>query len=447
LESLLKSLVLLIALLGTACVSGGSLPRPEQEPALRRLIIMVDGVPHGVMDSLWQAGRFRSFGSPSRMISSFPSLTGVAFREIWGEAPTRGYEDRYFDRGQNRVAGGLLDHVFRAEDHAGFHRRVDLKLNNVAAGLAYLVPMTMARQELNGLRRKVAARMVWDSVIVAYFVSTDALAHRTPEDLPKLLLEIEDFVNDVRAVSRPDLEVVLFSDHGNDMLESTRVPIETALEGAGLVMRNRIQGARDVVLPTFGLVGSAAAYVAPGHAANLADVLRTVPGIDLVAFRDSTGRVFAWSATGRAVIESDSAMRWFRYTAVEGDPLQLLPVTERLRATGEIDATGAASDSAWLRETASSPFVDPLRRLTRGLSGVSNPADVIVSLAPGHHFGDARADLFYGVRGTHGSLRTSSSLAFVMTTTVTVPNPIRSDDLQRFVTLPAAEKSPPGRNR
>jgi len=438
----LKNLIVLITLLSAGCASGTSLPRPEQEPALRRLIIMLDGVPHSVMDSLWRAGRFRSFSPPSRMISSFPSLTGVAFREIWQEPPTRGYEDRYYDRGQNRVAGGLLDHIFRAEDHAGFHRRVDLKLNNVAAGLAYLVPMTMARQELSGLRRKVSQRMLWDSVIVAYFVSTDALAHRAPEDLPELLHEIEDFVNDVRAVSHADLEVALFSDHGNDMLESRRVPIETALEKAGFQARTRIEGARDVVLPQFGLVGSAAAYVSPGHQANVAAVLRTVPGIDLVAFRDSEGRVHAWSANGRAVIESDSAMQWFRYTAVEGDPLELRPVVERLRVTGELDGVGAAADSAWLRETASSSFVDPLRRLVRGLTAVRNPADVIISLAPGHHFGDARADLFYGVRGTHGSLRASSSLAFVMTTAAPVPDPIRSEDLQRFVKLPAPEDSP-----
>jgi hypothetical protein len=426
-------------MLALGCASGGNLSRPEREPALSRLIIMLDGVPHGVMDSLWNAGRFRAFREPSRMISSFPSLTGVAFGGIWREAPANGYEDRYFDRGQNRMAGGLLDHIFRAEEHAGFHRRVDLKLNNVASGLAYLVPMTMARQELNGLRKKIRERMAWDTVIVAYFVSTDAVAHRTPEDLPGLLLEIEDLVNDVRAVSRPDLEVVLFSDHGNDMLESERVPMESALEDAGFEPATKIEEPSDVVLPRFGLVGSAAAYVYPGREAALASALRTVRGIDLVAFRDSAGRVHAWNAKGRAVIEADLVFQKYRYSAVDGDPLELLPVRERLRAAGELDETGAAADSAWLRETVNEPFVDPLRRLVLGLRAVRNPADVIVSLAPGYHFGDARADLIYGVRGTHGSLRTSSSLAFVMSNHGAIPDPIRSDDLQRFVTLPSLQ--------
>jgi hypothetical protein len=397
---------------------------------------MLDGVPWGVMDSLWTAGHFRAFHAPSRMISPFPSITGVAFRDIWREPVTNGYEDRYFDRGRNRLAGGLLDHIFNAEEHAGFERNVDLKPNGVAAGLAYLVPMTMARQELNALRRKVRDRMTWDSVIVAYFVSTDALAHRAPEDLPQLLLEIEKLVDDVRAVSRPDLDVALFSDHGNDMLPSRRVPLESALDDAGFDVVKEIEHERDVVFPRFGLVGSAFAYTAEGREAALAAALRTVPGIDLVAFSDSAGRIHAWSAKGRAVIETDSAARWFRYTPVEGDPLELLPVLERLRASGEADATGAAPDSAWLRETAGAGFVDPLRRIALAPHAVRNPADVLISLAPGYHFGDERADLFVDVKGTHGSLRTTSSLAFVMGTNVTVPDPVRSDDMQRYVVLP-----------
>ena len=425
----------LLALTLTACTTT-AFPRLAEPPALHRLVIMLDGVPHQVMDSLWQAGRFRAFHPPSRMISPFPSLTGVAFRDIWRTPVTNGYEDRYFDRGRNQVAGGFLDHVFNAEEHAGFQRMVDLKPGSFSAGLAYLVPRTMARHELNGLRRKLRERMAWDTLIVAYFVSTDAIAHRAPDELPGFLLEIERLVADVRDVIGPQLEVVLFSDHGNDMLPSRRVALESELGDSGFEVSDEIDDAHDVVLPRFGLVGSAFAYTAPGRQAPLAAVLRDVQGIDLVAFADSSGRAHVWTADGRAVIESGAGHDWFRYTPTEGDPLQLEPVLARLRARGEADATGAAPDSMWLRETVDTDFVDPLRRIVLGLSAVRNPADVLISLAPGYHFGDQNADLFVDVRGTHGSLRTTSSLAFVMGTHVDVPDPIRSTDLQRFVSLP-----------
>jgi len=411
-------------------------PRPADPPALRRLVIMLDGVPHHVMDSLWQAGRFQTFNAPARMISPFPSLTGVAFREIWRTPVTNGYEDRYFDRDRNQVAGGFLDHVFNAAEHAGFQRMVDLKPGSFSAGLAYLVPMTMARHELNGLRRKLRERMVWDTLIVAYFVSTDAIAHRAPDELPGFLLEIERLVTDVRAVTRPDLDVVLFSDHGNDMLPSRRVALESELGDSGFRVNDEIEDVRDVVLPRFGLVGSAFAYTSPGREASLADVLRYVKGVDLVAFADSSGRAHVWTAGGRAVIEAGAGHDWFRYTPVEGDPLRLEAVLARLRDSGEVDETDAAPDSVWLRETMDTDFVDPLRRIVLGLHAVRNPADVLISLAPGYHFGNENADLFVDSRGTHGSLRTTSSLAFVMGTQVEVPDPIRSDDLQRFVSLP-----------
>jgi hypothetical protein len=411
-------------------------PRPAEAPALRRLVIMLDGVPHQVMDSLWQAGRFHAFAEPSRMISPFPSLTGVAFRDIWRTPVTNGYEDRYFDRDRNQVAGGFLDHVFNPDEHAGFQRLVDLKPGSFSAGLAYLVPKTMARHELNGLRRKLRERMMWDTLIVAYFVSTDAIAHRAPAELPGFLLEIEQLVTDVRAVIGPQLDIVLFSDHGNDMLPSRRVALESELGDSGFHVSDEIDDPGDVVLPRFGLVGSAFAYTSPGRQAPLATVLRAVKGVDLVAFADSSGRAHVWTAGGRAVIESGPQHQWFRYLALEGDPLGLQPVVARLRASGEADATGAAPDSVWLRETVNTEFVDPLRRIVLGLSAVRNPADVIISLAPGYHFGNENADLFVDVRGTHGSLRTTSSLAFVMGTHVRVPDPIRSTALQRFVSLP-----------
>ena len=108
------------------------------------------------------------------------------------------------------------------------------------------------------------------------------------------------------------------------------------------------------------------------------------------------------------------------------------PQTDLL--TGIADATGAAPDSAWLEASERTPYLDALRRITIGMrTSVANPASVVVSFAPGYHFGDMAADRLVTVTGTHGSLRTSSSLAYFMSTAVAAPDLLRSDRLLPYL--------------
>jgi len=154
-------------------------------------------------------------------------------------------------------------------------------------------------------------------------------------------------------------------------------------------------------------------------------------------------------AGGSAVIDFDESRNTYRYRMINGDPLLLEPVLRQMRATGVADSTGSAPDEAWLRATLDGPFIDPLRRITFGMRAVRNPANLMVSLAPGYHFGDERADMMVSMAGTHGSLRTSSSLAFAMSNKVRIPDPVRTDALDEYVNLPrrrepADSSGPPG---
>lgn len=401
---------------------------------MRSLIMMTDGVPFGVMDSLYKAGHFAAFHQPSRLISPFPSLTGVAFRDIWQEDLSQGYEDKYYDSKDNRVAGGILDHIFKPAEHAGFHRHVEVEASALMTSLAYLTPIPMAQLELKAVRKSILKRAAYDTTVVAYIVTTDAVAHRaTREDLVAYLINIEGMLNELRAAN-PDLRISLFSDHGNDFVLTHRVPLETAVRAAGFREAKNVGGPDDVVLPRFGLVGSAFLYSSPHAEARLAQALRRVDGVDLVLFEDQLNRIHVWNATGRAVIESDSARTWYRYTAEEGDPLQLGPALAAMQLSGVADKTGAAPDSAWLEASTKTLYIDGLRRITIGMqASVRNQASVVVSFAPGYHFGDATADRLVKVTGTHGSLRTSSSLAYFMTTGGAAPPLIRSDRVLPYI--------------
>jgi hypothetical protein len=385
----------LAALTLVACTTPQPI-RPSPDPVtLESLVVMLDGVPWAFMDSLWQAGHFAGFNRPSRMISTFPSITAVAFRDIWHEPPTPGYEDRYYDRERSRLAGGLLDHVFGSEDAIMFHR------------------------------------LSTDTTVVAYIVATDALAHMSPrEELVDYILEIETMLNEVRAAAGPGLEITMFSDHGNDRVPTERVDLEVALALAGFTVSSRVDDSGDVAIPLFGLVGSAFLYTTPESSVAVARAAAAVDGVDFVTWRDSVDGVHVLGGNGHAVIGVDGAA--YRYRPVE-------PVLDRLRRDGLVDSLGFAPDSAWLAGTLDSPYIDPLRRIVNGLQDVENPADVIVSFSSGHHFGVAAADHLVGMRGTHGSLRTRPSLAFAMSSHRQIPDPVRTGALADWVELPLAD--------
>jgi hypothetical protein len=402
--------------------------QPQPPMMMQNLIVMTDGVPFAVMDSLHDAGHYAAFRTPSRLVSPFPSLTGVAFRDIWQEDLSPGYEDKYYDASENRISGGLLDHIFKPAEHLGFHRRVEVEASALTTGLAYVTPVPMSQLELKAVRRRVADRAQYDTTVVAYIVTTDAIAHRAErEDLVAYLLRIEEWLKALKATN-PQLRITMFSDHGNDFVTTERVPLEDAVRAAGFHETDHIKGPDDVVLPKFGLVGSAFLYASPHAEARLAETLRHVEGVELVLFEDALNRIHVWDATGEAIVESDGTGSAYRYTAVRGDPLRLLPALRRMQRDGTADASGLASDSAWLAASRDTPWIDALRRITVGMrSSVGNPASVVVSFAPGYHFGDATAGRLVTVRGTHGSLRTTSSLAYFMSTTTDAPALLRSD--------------------
>jgi hypothetical protein len=262
------------------------------------------------------------------------------------------------------------------------------------------------------------------------------------EDLVAYLLDIEIMLEEVRTAAGPDLEITLFSDHGNDRVPTERVDLEKALASAGYKLARTVDDPNDVASPRFGLVGSAFLYTVPTSRERLARTVAAVEGVDFVTWRDSTDVVHVVGSEGHARIEGDDAA--YRYRPVVGDPLGLVPVVERLDRSGHTDARGFAPDTAWLNATLDTQYVDALRRITHGLHAVRNPADVIASLAPGYHFGDIVGDHIVGMQGTHGSLRTSSSLAFVMSSHTTVPDPVRTDALAKWIELPREDGTPVG---
>lgn len=427
-----------LVLAAAVAVASAAFAPPRQtadaEP-LSTLVLMVDGVGYQVVDSLHRAGHFAAFRTPSRVISPFPSLTGVAFPTMWGEAPPPGYEDRYFDPAANRVRGGLFEHLFQPGEHAGFRRHVDVEASGPVATVGYLFPDALLAAEMGDLEEEIERHAATDSTVVAYVVSTDALAHRAGRPaVVAAVLGIERMIGRLRARHGSGLRVILFSDHGNNFTTSRRVALEDSLRAARFRLEESVHDSTDVVLPSFGLVGSSFLYSSPEAEPHLAGALVDVPGVDFVAFEDERRRVHVWDADSRAIVERRARDGWYRYSRVTGDPLRLGAAVDRLRTAGVMDADGFAPDSAWLHATIDGPYIDALRRVVRGMRDVvRHPASVVVSFLPGYYFGDPGADLLVDVAGTHGSLRTASSVAFFMSTHGDAPAVIRSDALHAYL--------------
>src|SRR5215467_9347584 len=113
-------------------------------PGVRHLIICIDGVGFSTMSKMRAQGRFKIFNPPSRMISTFPSLTNAALSKILepaGARMTGGYEDNFFDTEANRMRGGILDR-FRSQRfiHGTFRELFDYHPSAFKSGLGYLAP-------------------------------------------------------------------------------------------------------------------------------------------------------------------------------------------------------------------------------------------------------------------------------------------------------------------
>jgi len=420
----------ILALLLATMLAPVALARPT-----RHLVICVDGVGHETFAKMRAEGRFALFREPSRMIASFPSLTDVSMTEILqpaGAGPSNGYEDRYFDRGSNRIRGGLFDR-FRQKKfvESGFRRLFDDQPSAVASGLASAAPPASAYvetlSEIVQVRRKFLATD--DSVCFVYVGGTDTLAHLGGERmLRSALARLDAAVAKIVEESPAAVEVTIFSDHGNAFGEYRRVSPDSALRRAGFRVAKSLRGPRDVVAPRFGLVAAAMIFTSEENEAEVASVCAGVRGVEFASY-ETDGVATVVSRDGRARIERRGDD--FRYVPETGDPLGLARFGPEFR-----------SDAEWFEATRDGAYPDAVRRVYEGTMGdrVRNRASVIVSLADGYYAGSRTLDLFAFMRAAHGNLGRGESLGFVASTARDLAPYVRAADVWASIGNPTPGK-------
>ncbi len=441
----LEQLWLPLYLLGSCLIMpaysliSGERPRVAEVP--RRLVVVLDGVPYQTIVDLRAEGAFRSFHKPARMVATFPSLTNPSMIEILGAENSPGYEDHYYDRDGNRLIGGFQDRVRGGAFIRGTFRQLfSYHAPALRGSFAYIAQplgaIIVAQEDVAAFDREFRASD--NSFFVAYIGATDSLAHLGGErPLKTLLRSFDRTLESLRAESAGQLEIDLLSDHGNLFAEQRIVQLNLALENAGFTVEKSLTGPHSVVLPRYGLVGSAALFTNPENRRRIAEVCAATTGVDLAAFQEPGEEGHALtliSRRGEARVERKGIS--FKYSDLGGDPLDLKGILSSMAAAGQLDTDGFAKLDDWWAATRDHRYPDPVRRLFDGLTEhVDTVGDVLVSFEDGYLVGSPFFGAFARMHATHGNLLSRETDGFAMSTGIEIGPAVRGRNLRELFAL------------
>jgi hypothetical protein len=406
----------------------------------RRLALALDGVPWQAIDEIRRSGAFRMFRDPARVVSPFPTMTNIGMNAMVGATKTLGYENLYFDRASGRMRGGAMKYVKRRRADSecrGYNCLLDYEEPMQYEFLVYVLPEKIFASDLSRMIDKF--RRSTSPLFIAFLKSTDGIIHLGGrEKLMRVLRELDSALSQLYEDYRGELEVLLFSDHGNALVPFERVSVGGRLAEFGFDLSGRIKTPRSVIIPGFGLCSYAPVYTAPENRRLLAEAFSSIGGVDFSVFRpiddegDSVTEVIG--PRGRALLHRDSRTNRLRYEQIQDDPLRLSGIIDRLRREGLIDEHGYADDQTWFEATKDHIYPDALCNIWSSVrEHVESTADVLVSFEDGYCYGSAVFDRIVSMLATHGSALKSTSYAFLMSTDCDFPSHLRAGEASSLI--------------
>ena len=419
-----KTVISLLSVFFVAVSTAWALPQ--------RLIIGMDGISYRDMKALqegvvytnfWGVVRRHGFGLDegyfpvSRMVSTFPSTSDVAWTDIFGNRPLPGYQRTFYSVAANsEIAINGLTSTMEHERQMQWQSESDL-----TRSMGYIYSVHVYEYEVREM-----VNSFWKATgtnFYAYVRSSDDAQHMD-RDVFTLLCYMDQKLQELRARYRAieghDLQILIISDHGhNHAGRGERVQIIPFLEKNGYQVARSIQHSNEVVLPTSGIEDWIEIHNSPSETERLAEKLVHLKGADVITARIQPSRFLVLNSQNeRAVIDWDATSNAFRYSTVNGDPLRYGPVAQALGREGKLDARGFATADNWMKATMTNHYPLALQRIVRGLTRVTlNPATILVSLD--NHYVHAAALINAGSKlesteSTHGALDDINSLGIVL---------------------------------
>lgn len=433
----------------------------KQQTRPRRLLLGLDGVPFDLIEAAMARGMFDQFGKPARLLSPFPTMTNVALSTMFRATPPPGYESLYFDNTARELRGGIGKYIGRRTPDkipSSYMNELDYQEPLPFEFLVYVAPEKVCLADFERFKERFRQAPP-DRDYFAFLKATDGLLHiRGAENLLLMLRHLDKILRELHGFCGEETEIILFSDHGMNLQENRRAPLQTHLRRAGFQLTNKLartgerqsadgdgQIKNGVAIPAFGLCGYAALYCGDeDQTRNVADALVDLEGVDFCIHCDGDAAVMLKGTRGTARIhlaknehsigaDADGSRRCarYRYEQLAGDPLSLAPIKEKLCAAGSIDKNGYACADEWSRETAEHVYPDALANLFGAVqtARVLHTADVLVSFEDGYYFGAYTFSRFAPrLLATHGNALRASASAFLMSTHRQFPKSVRAAD-------------------
>jgi hypothetical protein len=402
-----------------------------------RLVIALDGIAYrdlvalqaGVMHTnFWGQKILRraftqdeGYFPASRMISTFPSASDVAWTDIFGDRPLPGYQRTYFSTGANSEIS--INGVTTTMEH---ERQMNWQLQNgFLRAMGYLFSAHTYALELHEMEKYFRRASGGQESFYVYLRASDDAQH-LDRDVFALLCRLDRQLQKLRAEYRAreerDLQIVILSDHGhNHAGRGRRVEVNSFLEKFGYRVAQAIATTNDVVLPTVGVESWVEIHNAPAVTEKLAEQLCHLKGADVIAARltGQTNRFLVMNShSERAVIDWLPGKNLFRYSAERGDPLNYQTVVATLAKKNQLDAAGFAAADDWMAASLTHRYPLAPERIVRGLvCNTLNPATILVSLD--NRFVHDSWLIQFGsslvtVRSTHGGLDDRCSAGIVL---------------------------------
>jgi hypothetical protein len=383
-----------LVLLALQVFSSTSLALPK------RLVLGLDGVAYRDMKALqdgvtytniwgtrWHRQAFsldEGYFPASRLVSTFPSTSDVAWTDIFGDRPLPGYQRTYFSTAANSqiVINGITTTM---EHEAQMNWELE---DNLPRTLGYVYPVHTFELEVREMIKGFWNAADDDAGYYVYVRASDDAQH-LDRDIFAMLCGLDGQLQEMRARYKAregrDLQILILSDHGHNHAGSVRrIQVGAFLKKAGYRINESIENPKDVVLPTTGIESWVEIHNAPAATETLMQLLTQLKGVDLLTARvpEQTNRFMVMNSKGeRAVIEWNAAKNAYRYSTEKGDPLGCRRAVEALARKKLLDADGFATADAWMAATMTNRYPLALERIVRSLTRVTlNPATILISL-------------------------------------------------------------------
>src|ERR1039458_5190403 len=199
----------------------------------------------------------------SRMISTFPSRSDIAWTDIFGDRPLPGYQRIYFSTAANAeiFTSGIATTM-------EYERQMDWQVESgFRRGMGYLFPLHAYEYEVGQMSEIFWKTTSTGTNYYAYIRASDDAQH-LEQDIFLMLCRLDRELQDLRARYQAkegrDLQIVILSGHGhNHAGRGRRCGLRSFLEQAGYRVAQSIVSPKDVVLPLLAASCWAAIHNAP----------------------------------------------------------------------------------------------------------------------------------------------------------------------------------------